>query len=270
VGTRIREALRPCRHPEGSGRIFLCYRRDDSEASTGHLESLLEDAFGEEKVFRDISKIAPGEDYRDAIRRELDSCYVVLVVIGRQWLAVPEGQERARIHHPRDPVRQEVELALQQDARVRVIPVLVDRAAMPRSADLPESIARLAYRQAQDLKPESFRKDVKGSLVPRLEAPRPARFGRWGDISRLGPVKPLLVNALWRPLWANLLVPLVLLVAGLVLGIPALVVAAPVVYAALCALTLFDLEQARCVQERIQSRAEAGSGDPPGERAPGV
>jgi hypothetical protein len=270
MAARIREAFRPCRHPEGGGRIFLCYRRDDSEASTGFLESILCDVVGEDRVFRDISKIAPGEDYREAIRRELDTCYAVLVVIGKQWLAVPEGQDRPRIHHPRDPVRQEIELALQADARVRVIPVLVDRATMPRSSELPESIARLAYRQAQELAPGSFRREARESLIPRLETPRPARFGRWGDISRLKPLKALFLNALWRPLWANVLIPLVLVVAGLVLGVHSLLFAAPVVYGALYVVTLFDLQQARCVQERIQSGAPAASAQVPGECAPGV
>jgi hypothetical protein len=65
-------------------------------------------------------------------------------------------------------------------------------------------------------------------------------------------------------LWANVLIPLALVAAGLALDVPALLFAAPVLYLALVAVTLFDLQQARCVQERIQARNQARGGERPG------
>jgi MAP3K TRAFs-binding domain len=51
-------------------------------------------------------------------------------------------------------VRLEIEAAVARN--VRVIPVLVDRARMPRAADLPASLEGLARRQALELDPASF------------------------------------------------------------------------------------------------------------------
>ncbi len=53
---------------------------------------------------------------------------------------------RRRLDDPEDIVRLEIEAALTR--KVRVIPVLVNGAAMPRSTDLPPGLQDLAGRQA--------------------------------------------------------------------------------------------------------------------------
>lgn len=229
-----------------TGRIFLCYRWEDSEGSVGHLQDRLEEHYGETAVFRDI-KIRPGEDYREAIRRELATCYAVLVVIGRRWLTAVDDEGRRRIDYQRDALRMEVEFALEHDPRIRVIPVLVEGAQMPRPRDLPASIHRLAYRVAHELTSARFRDDLR-RLVERLEHPREDRFAAWSDIRPPRfPAAPLIANALLRPYRTNLLVPLGLVVAGF-LWSSWLWVGAAALYVALVATTLFDLQQARYVR----------------------
>jgi hypothetical protein len=195
----------------------------------------------------------------------LASCYAVLVIVGPKWLDLKDEKGRRRIDNPRDQLRQEVELALESDARTRVIPVLVEGARMPRSGDLPESLARLAYRIAHVLT-RHFERDVK-SLIERMETPRHSRFSKWGDIRRKAPLWALIVHALWRPLWSNTLLPAALLVAGLVTDATWLLPIALMVYLVMGVITLFDLQQARCVEDCLQEMARVSEAAQPAHAA---
>jgi hypothetical protein len=84
---------------------------------------------------------------------------VLLAVIGRDWLAVDQKTGARRIDDPRDHLRIEVESALERD--IPVIPVLVQGASVPAEADLPESLRPLAYRNAQQVRPDpDFNNDI--------------------------------------------------------------------------------------------------------------
>src|SRR5689334_4873595 len=61
---------------------------------------------------------------------------------------------RRRLDNPDDFVRLEIEAALARD--VRVIPILVEGARMPRADELPASLSKLARRQALELSPSWF------------------------------------------------------------------------------------------------------------------
>ena len=118
-------------------RIFISYRRSDSAAIVGHIYERLAARYKAESVFRDINKMPLGKNFYDHILGELSGCDVVLAVIGPQWLGI-DTQGQSRIQQSDDPVRLEVEAALQSGATV--IPVMVDDAAIPKPADLPESL----------------------------------------------------------------------------------------------------------------------------------
>jgi hypothetical protein len=72
----------------------------------------------------------------------------------------------AALENPEDFVRIEVESALWLSKRV--IPVLVQKAEMPRADALPASVKQLARRHAVGLTPERFKPDVQG-LMKALE-----------------------------------------------------------------------------------------------------
>ena len=140
--------------------IFVSYRRDETTAYAGWLAGRLGDHFGQQNVFRDIGFIEPGTDFVAAIERALQSCAVMLVVIGRSWatkLAEHEqtGQE--------DYTRLEVTTALKRDD-VRVIPVLVQGASMPRANELPAELAALTRRNAIELHDTNWESDVEHLL----------------------------------------------------------------------------------------------------------
>jgi hypothetical protein len=118
-------------------RIFISYRRSDSAAIVLHIYDRLTARYKAEAVFRDINKMPLGKNFYDHIKEELSACDVVLAVIGPQWLGI-DAQGHSRIQQSDDPVRLEVEAALQSGATV--IPVMVDDAAIPKSTDLPETL----------------------------------------------------------------------------------------------------------------------------------
>ncbi len=132
----------------GMGKIIISYRRADSAAISGRIFDRLASHYGDEAVFMDIDKIPFGTDFREHIRKVLLEGDILLAVIGPSWLG-KNADGASRIKDEADPVRVEVETALRQ--KTRVIPVLVDGAAMPSTADLPEALRDLAYLNAAPL-----------------------------------------------------------------------------------------------------------------------
>jgi formylglycine-generating enzyme required for sulfatase activity len=127
-------------------RIFLSYRRDDSGGYAGRLYDRLSQHFGRANLFMDIDTITPGIDFVEAIQNAVGSCDVLLAMIGRQWLTSTDPLGHHRLDNPEDFVRLEIITALER--KIRVIPVLVGGASMPRSTELPDVLQPLARRQA--------------------------------------------------------------------------------------------------------------------------
>lgn len=93
----------------------------------------------------DVEDIPLGIDFREHIRNELLCSDLLLVILGKEWLGrIVDGAPR--IHSETDPVRIEVETALQNG--IPVIPVLVNGAQMPEPSDLPESLKKFAFLNA--------------------------------------------------------------------------------------------------------------------------
>ena len=139
--------------------IFISYRRDDTGGHAGRLASDLVRRFGRSSVFIDIDATMPGRNFEDSIHRALDSCKVTLVLIGDEWLtATPDGKRR--IDDENDYVRREVAAALKR-ADVTVIPLLVERAQIPRGTDLPPDVSSLVKHEAAELSNKRWRYDLQ-------------------------------------------------------------------------------------------------------------
>jgi hypothetical protein len=91
---------------------------------------------------------------------------VLLALIGPQWLTVKDEAGNRRLDSPDDFVRLEIEAALER--KVRVIPILIGNATMPRGDQVPASLAPLVRRQALQLSPNRFEFDL-GRLLPVLD-----------------------------------------------------------------------------------------------------
>ena len=135
--------------PPARTRIFINYRRTDSDVVVGRLAADLRREFTlPDQIFEDINSIDPGAPFAYVLQRGLDTCAAVLVVIGPDWLSAKDPRGRARLQLPEDWVRREVAASLKRGDDVRVFPVLVDDAEMPGADDLPEDLRSLADRQA--------------------------------------------------------------------------------------------------------------------------
>jgi hypothetical protein len=175
MGSRIKARVQ-------SANIFINYRREDSAGHAGRLFDALSGHF-EGRLFMDVDNLDPGTDFIEAIEEAVGSCEALIVVIGRDWLNIADDKTgRRRLDDPADFVRLEVESALAR--KVRVIPVLVQDAAMPSAAELPPSIAALARRHAIELSDDRWAYDVdrltrtiqvimeeKRDLATRVETP---------------------------------------------------------------------------------------------------
>jgi formylglycine-generating enzyme required for sulfatase activity len=135
-------------------KIFISYRRDDSEHVTGRIHDWLGPRFGRENVFLDVNTIPFGVDFREHLDRAVSKCDILLAVIGDGWLDIrfTEGarQGQRRLDDPGDFVRIEIESALTRG--IPVIPLLVGRATMPGQQELPEGLRQLAFRNAAEVR----------------------------------------------------------------------------------------------------------------------
>jgi len=138
--------------------IFVSYRRDDSSGHAGRLFDNLADHFGKDRIFMDIDTIEPGEDFVAVIENAVGSCDVLVAIIGRRWLEISGGSER-RLDNPNDFVRLEIAAAIKRG--IRLIPVLVQGANMPKPTELPVELAKLSYRNALELSDSRWRHDVE-------------------------------------------------------------------------------------------------------------
>ena len=159
--------------PASSGGIFISYRRDDTPFAAGRLFDRLAGHFGRDRVFQDIDSIEPGDDFVEVITRAVGSCAVLLVLIGDRWLTAADEEGQRRLDNPADFVRLEIEAALTRN--VRVIPVLIDAARLPRTEELPASVAGLVRLAGPGAEPGSLQ------LRSRTAAEDPGEDAREGD-----------------------------------------------------------------------------------------
>ncbi|MFH0341757.1 MAG: tetratricopeptide repeat protein [Chromatiales bacterium] len=140
-------------------RVFLNYRREDSEGIAGRIFDRLCVHFGPENVFRDLDTIAPGAEFASVIGEEIAKCDALIAIIGNEWLEAKDPEGKRRLDSPRDFVRTEIAEALSR--KKLVIPTLVERARMPGAKDLPTEIALLAERNAIEISPARFEYDTE-------------------------------------------------------------------------------------------------------------
>ena len=165
---------------EFPGRIFMKDRREDTAYPAAWLYDRLVGHFGRDQVFKDVDSIELGDDFVDVITAAVGSCDVLLALIGDRWLTVTDRDGRSRLDSPADFVRLEIEAALARN--VRVIPILVAGAGMPRADELPASLAKLTRRQALELSPSRFDADT-GRLLGVLDRALAEAYERVGHES---------------------------------------------------------------------------------------
>jgi tetratricopeptide (TPR) repeat protein len=147
----------PETQPSRVPRIFISYRRADSQHAAGRVNDRLIAEFGKGAIFFDVDGIAPGADFRKVIDKQVAESDCVIAVIGPNWLGA-EDQLR-RIDRADDFVRLEIQAALIFDTPL--YPLLIDGMQMPTQTELPPNIAALASRSAVGLRHTSFHADLQ-------------------------------------------------------------------------------------------------------------
>jgi hypothetical protein len=143
--------------------IFISYRQEDAKGWAIALRDDLAAAFGPEHVFLDKDALHAG-NWREQIDGALDSCKVMLIVIGPRWLTIADDQGRPRIQQADDVHHHEVSSVLQRPG-ITVIPVLVDNTLMPRPEQLPEDLRALCDRQARMIGDTAVRRTAELSVL---------------------------------------------------------------------------------------------------------
>ncbi len=158
--------------------VFICYRREDSGGYTGRLYDILCLRFGKDNVYMDLDTIEGGDDFIDVIDEKLKLCDVLIAVIGSRWLTATEKKDGTRrLDSASDFVRREISRALTRS--IRVIPVLVGGAAMPRAEDLPDELRELSERQAMDIRDAHFHPDTQQLIRVLSSSVTTSGFGRF-------------------------------------------------------------------------------------------
>lgn len=168
-GTIAQPAPRPARSAEPPLRVFINYRRRDSQAEANWLHEILSEQFGDDNVFIDTDDIPPGSDFDAVLHRQIDRCDVFLALIGMDWANAADDNGHRRLGSENDYVRLEIRAALARS--VPVVPVLIGDTRMPAEIDLPADLQPLRRRHAFTLRIPDFRADA-ARLIAQLRQAR--------------------------------------------------------------------------------------------------
>jgi TIR domain-containing protein len=157
-------------------RVFINYRREDASGHAGRLYDALAERLGSENVFMDVDAIRPGENFAQVLDESVESCDVLIALIGRRWASAVDREGRRRLERPEDYVRLELRTAL-ESPHTRVIPALVQGAEMTTSDQLPPELRDLSMRQAIELSDARWRSDVE-RLIRDLAPESPSEGDR--------------------------------------------------------------------------------------------
>lgn len=125
-------------------KIFINYRRDDTGDIAPWLYENLRHVFGD-ILFIDNDKIRKGAKWRDELNSALESCELLIVLIGKNWLKTFDKFNRRRIDHPDDWVRNEIKYALESNKEI--LPIIFGGKEYFVPQALPEDISKICDRQ---------------------------------------------------------------------------------------------------------------------------
>jgi len=151
-------------------RIFISYRSADGAKDASRLADELGSLFGADHVFLDREDLRGGSSWRDAISSAIDHRPIVLLLITPAFFGARHVDGRLRIDDADDPVRCEIQSALEVGAIL--MPLRVDGTAMPLADSLPETLRSVTEWHALLLRTD----DWSRVDLPRIVA----------DIQRLG------------------------------------------------------------------------------------
>ena len=121
---------------------------------------------GKQNLFYDVEAIQLGDNFADIIEERVNSCDVLMAIIGPKWLTISDDQGRRRIGLPDDYVHHEIATALSY--KIRTIPVVVSGAKIPAKEDLPADIADLLKQNAWEVRDVHLDQDIETLVAKTL------------------------------------------------------------------------------------------------------
>jgi TIR domain/Double zinc ribbon len=151
-------------------KLFISYRREDTDDFAGRLHDYLVKEFGTDNIFKDVDSIRTGDNWKVTLEQSVAQCDVVVTLIGEQWVKCTDKNGKTRIKCDDDWVRFELEAALRNN-RI-VLPVLVKGTKPLRNEDLPESLHWLTDIHATEVRGGSQFKDDVARFISELRLRR--------------------------------------------------------------------------------------------------
>jgi hypothetical protein len=142
------------------GKIFISYRRSDTQGYAGRLSDSLSAYFGENRVFRDIEDIKGGSEYAKDIKDQMRSADAVIVLIGPNWLNITDENGTRRLDNSDDWVAQEIITAI--ELGIRVFPILIEGTVLPRKEELPIKLMPILDYNAITISDHNWESDILG------------------------------------------------------------------------------------------------------------
>jgi len=121
---------------------------------------------GDANVFMDVDNLRPGQRFDKELEKALAETDVFLAVVGTRW---QELLAKRQASGERDYVREEIAGALRRG--ILVIPLLIERAPLPRHDTLPGDMRDLVLHQKHVISHERFGRDV-AELVEVIQSAR--------------------------------------------------------------------------------------------------
>jgi len=147
--------------------IFISYRRLDSATFSQWLATQLDAAYGENTTFIDTQNIRTADAWAEQIESRLNAALVLILVVGKNWLSISDEYGRRRLDLPDDWVRREIETALRTGKKI--VPLLIEGAALPAREALPPSLSPLLDIQARAVDMDAIQRGIS-SLVKEIGA----------------------------------------------------------------------------------------------------
>lgn len=166
-----------------SKKIFINYRQKVSLMHAGRLRDNLVTHFGAAAIFHDKSSLTGGSNWKVDIDKSINSCSVLIAVIGRGWLDQLNPDGSRRIDDPDDYVAMEIATAMKRG--VQVVPVLVDNAKRIHSSDLPERLVSFADIEPVVIEDKDWNSDINKLIHAIYRYTEDPRKLGWRNISAI-------------------------------------------------------------------------------------
>lgn len=143
-----------------STRIFISYRTADGIDKATALARDLGEIFGDAAVFLDKDDLRGGTAWREEIRHALDAKPILLLLVTPLLLNAVDARGQSRIGDDDDPVRKELQEAL--EAGASIIPLLCDGLdEIPDTGRLPAPFDRIGDLTWRKLRAYDWNNDIE-------------------------------------------------------------------------------------------------------------